>query len=594
MFEKDVLKELEDWYTYTLQGKWRYVVFTVRRSYMMALIFENITGKRMRNTHSVEFLTDAALFLRCDELADVYRKQNCFPPILLCDDVLVHGRNTNHIIEGMQETLYSLLSDEFDRNDIESALVEAIDLHVYARTSSQLLLHGEYIWKLHYTRKEGPQFLHQLSCDLSSLILRSDVTNACYIYTEHLTDLQMDHIRDSLIDGGEFVYTVYQGMEQYTKLVYLGSGNEVKAVLSLRIMKNVNQDGYRVAPFMFLPSMDIEETDGITDLILEKIPEKYGRWILDWKRIKGMRTFNEMITLLFSDVILKAFNKEYKIIIDPEDKERELDKLARNYDQYGFAQTRQMLEELLGRDDRAILSREDASDKITEVLTGVRLMMQLETGGEIEVAEEVRLEIRERVEDYFYDRGRRDEESAYELLKLPYFPTGKRSKRRARGCCFTLMELNRGYTKAESKYCMAYFLQMIDAGIGSLSSYAPNDVTVVGYAQFAKSGEQSLLIKPLRMYVYILMLSGMQVECDNNLHKLTEEITKFGTAMRWEQSQVDMLVNFVEVLGTMGQTPVEWVGSYIHKVDAGGKDGIEIIKERTSLYNAYMSYAEEK
>lgn len=593
LFKEDVLEGLKDWYTYTLQGKWRYVVFTVRRSYIMALILETITEERMADIDSVEYLTDAALFLRCSQLADAYRKNRRFPKILLCDDVLVHGRNTNHIIEELQEELFRLLSDEFAREEIEAAFIKAIDLHVYARASGRLLLHGEYMWNLHYTREENPRFLHQLSSDISSLILCSDQANASYIYTEYLSEDWMESNRKRLIEEDGFVHTSYQHIEQYTKLTYINSDKEVKAVLSLRIIENRCFGGYRVAPFIFLPNMDQKETESITDFILGKIPEEYKTWVTGWKKMKRMRTFNEWVTLLLSDVILKDFITKKGVVVDPEEQEKELNKLTRNYNQYGFEETKQMLKKLLGG-DCSICDMFELKEELKCIISGERPMMELESRADVKITEEEKIKIKERVEDYFFNRGRVDEESAYELMRLPYFPTRKRSKRRARGCCFTLNELNRGYTEQESRYCMAYFLQMIDAGIGSLSSYAPNDVTVIGYAQFAKAGEQSLLIKPLRMYVYILMLSRMQQECDRRFRELSDEVRDFGTAMHWEQSRIDMVVDFVDTLSAMGHTPKEWKGEYIDKLEGHSWDWLEVLEERSSLYHAYIDYANEK
>jgi len=593
LLSRHILDELKDWYDYTLQDCWQYVVFTVRRSYMVALIMETITDKEMKTRSSV-FLTDAALFLRCGELADTYRKYGHFPKILICDDIMIHGRSMNHIIDGLEEELYRLLSDECEKDTIASALVKAIEIHVYTRTWDSLLLKGAYVWKLHYMRKESPKFWRQVSSDLSSLILQSDITNACYIYTEHLSDAQMDEMKDALIGEEGFIRTIYQRIQQYVKLSYLGSDSEVKAVLALRIIKNDYQEGYRIAPFAFLPNMTAEETDMIADFIAGKLPKKYQKWFMGLREIYGKRAFSEIITLLFSDAILKSFKKDYGIIADPEEKKRELVKLARNYCQCSLEQTVQMLEELIGMEQESLLSLDEIGRAMELIHPGERMMMQLETGKTLEITLERRQEIRDKVEDYFYEQGRIDEEAAYQLMKLPYCLPNAQAKRRARGCCFTLRELNQGYTREESQYCMAYLLQMIDAGIGSLSSYAPNDVKVYGYAQFTKAGEQSLLIRPLRMYRYIPLLSRIQYECERRLRDLTEEIQEFGAAMGWEQTRIDKLTAFIGGLNRMGHTPRDWNGNYVRKIDASSKSLFDLIHSQSDLRQAYVEYADEK
>lgn len=589
LFTKDILQELEEWYEYTLQDEWHYVVFAVRRSYMMALIMECITEKKM-NDSSPEFLTDAALFLRCGELAASYRRRGVFPRILLCDDVMIHGRSMNHIIEGLLQELYRLLEGEFERNEIKMALVKAVSIHVYTRTTDHLLLIGSYTWKLHCTRKESPNFWHQLSNDISSLIFRSDLTNACYIYTEHMSDEQMEKIKEKNETMEGFIQTVYQRIWQYTRLEYLPSARSVKGVLSLRLIKNDYYDGYRAAPLIFLPNMGAAETESVSEIILEKLPEDYRAWFLGWKEMAGKRTFNEFVTLLLSDAILKEFNRKYDIQLNPVDKDQELDKLVRNYNQYGVEPTKQMLNELLGEDQRSVLSMEDMERIIKALSAKSDLMMELTESPK----KPEKQNIRKRVEDYFYSQGRADEISAHELVELPYFPTKRRSERRVRNSSQVLKELNRGYTQQESQYCMAFFLHMIDAGIGGLSSYAPNDTEVAGYAQFVKAGEQSLLLEPLRKYKYIPMLSWMQHECNRLLRDLTNEVREFGWEAGWEESLIDMLTAFIGSLEEIGQTPWDWDGNYVRKVDGDIEVITGLIKEQSALRKAYADYARAK
>lgn len=589
LFPKDVLEELQEWYTYTLREEWRYVVFTARRSYVMALIFEQLTGKKMESDYA-EYLTDASFFLRCAELANLYREYGCFPQILLCDDLMIHGRNINHIIEEVQRELVRLLSDEFEENTVRYALTRAINIHVYVRSRRQLLLSAAYVLKMHYIREEAPCFWHQLSNDLSSFIFRANITNASYIYTEYLPDADMERIAERLLGEDGYIHTTYQRIDQYTKLVYFGAGTKIKGVLSLRIIKNEFCEGYRVAPFAFLPNMNAEETDSLLRIVLEKIPQPYREWIEKCELLNGKRSFNEMITLLVSDVILKEFNRKYEIVQREEDRKREIVKLARNYDLYGLNQTIQMLEALIGKDSSSLLSYADI-DKIFEIpLPEERLMLELTPGEKMELSSEEKNKIKTRVEDYFYQCGYMDERAAYEQLQHPDSVTGEKKRRRVRGCCFTLKELNRGHGRMESGYCIAYFLQMIDAGVAGLSSYASISSIVVGYAQFAKAGEQSLLIEPLRKYTYIPMLSRMQFECRRNLRDMKEEIKIFGDR-RLSRQETEGLPEFMDKLSEIGQTVEDWNGSYIRKLDGSTEELMKVMEKQDVLYRQYGEYA---
>ncbi|MDE5698545.1 MAG: hypothetical protein K2I96_14235 [Lachnospiraceae bacterium] len=589
LFSEDVLKELKEWYLYTLQGNWQYVMFAVRRSYMMALVMETITGEEMQS-QSGEFLTDAALFLRCGEMAAEYRKYGCFPRILFCDDIMIHGRNINHIIEEIREELVRILG-ESEKEAVEAALISAIEIHVYVRAWDSLLLLGPYAWKLHYVRKEGPGFWHQLASDMSSLVLRSNLTNASYVFTEYLSSAQMSTICNWLKKDG-FVDTIFQNTEQRARFFFLNaSGGKTKLVLSLRIVKNRYRDDYRVVPFVFLPSLDADETDALFRRILEKIPSRYTQLLRTWRHVRGMRSFNEMLTMLLSDAVLKSFNHAYGITPDPEDMEKELVKLTRNYNQTGFRQTRQMLKDLVGG-SQSILEMEEVADIVDEVVSNDRIVIKFVGDGEKKHVG--KREIEKRVEDFFYDFGYKEEVSAFELMELPYFQTSLRSKRSGEDSAVILKALNSGLTKEQSKYCLAYFLQMADAGISGLTSYIPDNWGGEGYAQFAKPGELSLLIRPLRLYEYIPMLSRMQMECELRLRALTDELKDFGAWVGWTDEQIRELVDFVDTLSRMGHAPRDWNGNYIEKYDKDGRNIYEVISIRKSLRHAYIEYAQEK
>ena len=72
----DNYEGIKKWYMSIVDNAQRYTVFMVRRSYLLALLMEEITQKKMTNSLGVinqsdkEFLTDAAFLMRCDELAD--------------------------------------------------------------------------------------------------------------------------------------------------------------------------------------------------------------------------------------------------------------------------------------------------------------------------------------------------------------------------------------------------------------------------------------------------------------------------------------------------------------------------------------------
>ena len=111
IFDEEIERDMYQWYEDTVSGECDYVVFVVRRSYILAQILEKATGHYMSDVENTVYLTDASMFLCCSEFAEYYRMNDRFPKILLCDDLFIHGRNLNHILETMEERLEELLWD---------------------------------------------------------------------------------------------------------------------------------------------------------------------------------------------------------------------------------------------------------------------------------------------------------------------------------------------------------------------------------------------------------------------------------------------------------------------------------------------------
>ncbi len=559
---EETLKELEAWYESILRGDWKYVVFVVRKSYLLVLILEAITGKKMRQNSSTFFLTDAVLPLYVDKMAEEYRDTGKFPRIVLCDDLLIHGRNTNHLIEGIENELCNILS-EYDSEQIKNALAQSLHIKVFMRIDAVTLLFGRYEFNVDYVRRERSAIWHKFSSDISMLIQRVNMANAAYIYSEHISAEQFEQIEERK----EYIETKYQNIRQYTKVKYVKTENAVQAIFTLRYIQDYNKNGYRVIPFVFLPNLATDETENLMQEIFPFIDDELVRLFQSLYWIEGRRSFNELLTLYLSAVFMNDTEKKNPITIDEEEKKAErkaeLIKLARNYNFYGDEETAiQMLETLLGK---ITLSQEKLEEILRNKIPLTRTIFTIDE----ENNKKQRNEIVNRLEDYFYEAGGKSEKRAKELMDMVYFETPMRSERVVSGCCFTLKELNAGYSEQDSQISMAYFLQLMDCGVVGISSFAPNKMNVVGFAQFAKAGEQSLLVMPLRYMEYIPFLVTMQKQCNRYEHETWEELARYQSSGMSDipEKTAEQLTAFLQKLKEIGQRPAEWIENYLYRID---------------------------
>jgi len=178
-------KGINQWFQRIFESRCDYVIFPAR-SYLFALVMERAAGKKLEENSSATFLTDGSAFLFCEELAETYKQKGYFPSILLCDVILVHGRNLNHFLEGMEERLCNLLSD-YDKYNIMNAFAESVYINVYAKREPCMIL-SRYELNIRDMIKIDNTYIHELSNKISALILSSGMPNTCCLYSEHLTE----------------------------------------------------------------------------------------------------------------------------------------------------------------------------------------------------------------------------------------------------------------------------------------------------------------------------------------------------------------------------------------------------------------------
>lgn len=568
---------IKEWYRDIIMSQYDYVVFTARKSYMLALIMEKVTGLGMEENSSSAFLTDSSIILFCSKFASQYRETGEFPKILLCDDTLIHGRGINHFLEDIEHVLYNLLP-EYTEDIIEKALVKSIKVHVFVRAIKTWLILSRHEFNIMYKCKKDNAYIHMISNKISSLILCLDMANASYIYSMYLSDTDFNNLN---LDG--FIETSYQNTKQYARIQYVGQDEEKKAVFTLRIVKNTGSEGYRVIPFIFMPNMGGEETNGILacmDIRMREagIRDNYIELLYYLKDIPGKRAFNELVTLWLSQAVLQDFCIQNGICnVMPE--EDEIRKLARNFNYGsicgldGMKSSEDMLRTIVSKH---VFSLNSIGQIVNSFVQDGRKLLFVTKDDNGYVTDEEKRKIKYRLEDYFYHIAYEDEKEACILSERPYYHTDERSKRNARGCGFLLREVNSGYTELQAAYSFAYFLQMMDAGVLSLSSYAYRKVKVVGFSQFAKPGEQSLLLMPLRMYEWLPLISQVQRYCEWCGRKFSDEMYEYGNSKECDINStllIEEIVKFVDDLSVIRQEADEWIGYYINKIEVDISEG---------------------
>ena len=581
------LRGVIEWYKRALKSDARFVVYVVRRSYILAILLEKITGEKMEDSEERSFITDSAFLLCCEKLAENYRLRKQFPSILLCDDILIHGRNLNRIIKNIEERLFELLEDFEEEQTIRDTLAEAIQINVYCyATNGPLRLRNRYRKNTECFVKYEPVKWRELSSHISSFIVESGVANASYINSEVIHAVDFEKLRMN-----EFEEHYFQNVEGYTKIRFLkNENNEVYAICTLRLLKNKVNDLYRVIPLVFMPNLDENETeilfDNIKTIGLKKgYPEEFFEQIAKLNDITGKRLFNEWITLIVSQAMLQEFHEEKQIAgcfmesEAEEDFEHEISRLIRNYETSwnGQNDVASALRRCLK--DAPIFSNVDELDQVLKESNMRRPIFTIEPD-ELSANKNDETEI---ISQYFYGIGYEEEREALQDTWESDWQSDV-SRRTVRGCCFVYKELLTGSNCEEAKEKVSRFLFLMDAGVMSLSSLAPSDVRVVGFAQFAKAGEQSLLIEPLKYMEYIPFLSLAYEWSEKLGEDFGKHLEQYYASPYCEiaDETKSRLMKFVARIKKINQKVSDWNGSYYEKIDQ------TIVNERDFLKRQYV------
>lgn len=556
------LGRLLRWYDKIFSENYDFVVFVARRSYMLALMLQKIQDpdKEIEDKSESVILTDASLYLRCDDFARSYREKGKFPSICICEDILIYGKGMNHLLESVERKLCALLS-EYPQEEIEQAFEKAVWIREYARGIRALLLYGRFVKNNMYEEMLTLAQLHQFSFSLSSLLLCANIANACYVPSIGLSNEQYDKL-----DLSSFKESSYHNIKQKTDIRFLNDGNRIKAVYTLRIIKNRYIEGYRVVPFVFLPDLDESETE----LLLWGMADKAGskgeaviNWLHELKQIEGKRSFNELITLILSSAFLQEFLEKEDLSFDDSG---ELRKVARNYDQKGLEETEEILRSIVNNN---FLRQDELVEILERSINESNFVLEAGSLVETDLENDDIKGIRDEVEQYFYGWSHKEEKKMYAVSHNPFFPDAARSERSLKTSPVMLRELFMREPLENISYGICWILQLMDTGAVAISSYPSKDKGVSGFQQYAKTGEISLFIEPVRYYKYIPMLLRMRMRCIQEGRSMEEEIERFKKSGKLSEvlnndeydlitGQWEPVLIFIHNLEEIGQTLEDW------------------------------------
>ncbi len=588
ILKREVYSELLSWIEDIKEYDADYTVFVVRRSFVLVQILEDVwEQEKGEKLNDFFYITDSAILTACEQIADFYRHNGCFPSILLCDDILLHGRNINNLIADIENRMRRLLP-EADERVLLYQLERAVRVWVYTCSKDGILLDKRYEMSLRAYRKENVSFLHVLSGNISSLILNSKVANASYVCSAFF---DKDAFLAS-ITGHGWIRTDYQNTVQYSiVLPAVSQYGDIGIICSYRA--TVKGDGMELVPFAFLPQINADETECLYHDILKRMQRKgysrdYVNIVNKLYSIEGRRAFYELLSFIHSGALLNDFFRSYNANCKKDYDILEMEKLSRNYFMGEWGLTKSFLKELVS--NPLIADMDDFKKHVYICMYPSTYIIAEKEYNRLQwtIDDKAKARIREQLENLFFWQGMKEEVEAKKVLNSPSVREIQKLKRTVYGCAYVISAL-----VSETRnlnFTMAYFMQMMDAGVIGISSNGGTRGIVDGFCQFEKAGEQSLLTQPIRNLRYIPFLNLLCDFCrELALDKkavLNEFCIKYNLQAEYKQIEL-----FLDILDNMGQHPGDWMGDYNIRVSEGERSGL--IKMRNNYLKLFESFIVE-
>lgn len=546
---------LKNFYASIWEDDAEYKVCLVRRSFVLERLFLEMEGRVIDTFDEHGVMTDSAILSLCPQIAEYYRDKHYFPSILICDDILIHGRAINSFLIQLENQIIRSLKEmkcEIDEADVRTRLSFAITIHVYTKNNEPSIILSRYLTRIKSDEIQEAFVWRDLSNRIAILISESGRANANFILASYATKKDFGEE----IKGFRRISTFYRGNKQTVYIRKRDYGTGMKAIYTFRINHKSLNGKYAVLPFVILSGIDKDGKIYLVQKIQEALENDTFRQIIKGWEANSQRTLNEFISCVLSRNLLLSLKQDAALDDSILEDSAEVSKIACNY-----GNSREVYE-LISYIYSVLLFTMEELDEILKTAT-MSSQPIISFGSDNEIANE-ECNILDMMEKEISKAGCDAEAEAYEYKNREYAPSEVQYKEEK----LSVEQLLRKNAKSSIESAVAYMFQFMDEGFMVLSVYKSCQEAAERYEQFCKAGEQSLMIEPLNLYEYLPLLTAITRKCQGAGLDVYEEIDNFvaKSSIKIDKNVVNTWKEFLENLKRMGQSIEDWDFNMINRI----------------------------
>lgn len=143
----------------------------------------------------LNIVSNNALLLMYEELAEAYSKTGALPRILIIDDIMIHGRGLSRFLLQLEAVIMNELKHRGRMNSYADYIsfsmqfTNSVTIYIYAKNSGALLLAPRFLSRIDPWEEMHVGKLRNLSMQLSDCLSRWDIANTSFAYSIRSLDL---------------------------------------------------------------------------------------------------------------------------------------------------------------------------------------------------------------------------------------------------------------------------------------------------------------------------------------------------------------------------------------------------------------------
>lgn len=460
-------------------------------------------------------MSNIAFLLSAKDIADRYARKNTFPRILICDDIMLHGRGISNLLDRFRQIVVNRLKEKqgtIDTEQLDIDLRNSIRIYLFSRNKDDSLLFNKSAYRLHTILVLPVNYLRELSYFISLYLLNSGIPNTSYVISAELSWRHWNVINSVENLNSEYYFRY---MQKRQDVFFRKRGKRFFETIRMYCPYDNPRLGCTLTSLPIFPDMYEESINKLCKQITEFLggynEYNHMRDILSQRDLELMKPRMQMLSFLYSILSLADFcrqylyleeNELYKIMINGD-----INKIIINFDD-SQPFRREVLslikdicfDQAIGRtlwmyaEDVISESDELSTSKKTTAITGKFEYIKGPDNAQ-------RIKINHRAENIFYAIGMKAEIEAYNHLRKTekYRPNYSMVDRTS------FWDYLKEMTGSIEEHNIGSVFGLMDSGLiaMNLEAIKEKDCNQFKVQTVLKAGEMATYILPRRFSVFI-------------------------------------------------------------------------------------------